>query len=196
MKRTVLLAVCFLAFATPADAQQHAPAGGTYVNGKFYAGGQFLPHSAGGFGMGGGGGGGGVNFYLGPMPAARPYRPKTTARRLARVKARTSARTTASLGRTSTAIVAPSVPSDASRPLADYAGGPSEADEAEPAAAEATESQSDAVKLAQNRIQTAKNLITIGKNAQAKEWLDLVVKMNASRETVKEAKGLLASVPK
>jgi FimV-like protein len=59
-----------------------------------------------------------------------------------------------------------------------------------------TAPEPDLVKIAEGRIILAKNLIAIDKKSQAKEWLDLVVKMNASPETVAEAKSLLSSIAK
>jgi hypothetical protein len=50
----------------------------------------------------------------------------------------------------------------------------------------------DPERLARARLKLARNLIAMGKAADAKVWLDKVIDMNASEATVKEAKGLLA----
>jgi FimV-like protein len=46
------------------------------------------------------------------------------------------------------------------------------------------------------KLQTARNLIRLGKIKEARGWLQEVVEMNASPETVAEAKSLLSSIAK
>lgn len=88
------LAVILLLPAIGHGRQAHAPKGGTYVNGKFYKGGQFLPEGASGDFVG-------MSHQADPPPnPLLEYAVRKEARRRARVAARTSAR----------GMVLPSVP--------------------------------------------------------------------------------------
>jgi hypothetical protein len=87
--RCLLMLALVLMLACSANAQQRAPAGGAYYNGHFYKGGQFMPNGAfGGFPDPG------MQFGIGGFPQlpANLQTPKTSYRRAARTKARTSAR--------------------------------------------------------------------------------------------------------
>jgi FimV-like protein len=151
------LACLFMSLAPPgALAQARAPKGGTYVNGRFYKGGQFIP--------------GGGGSYSAPVadagPAPEAPRPRGYVHPDVRRKARLAARTSARSGYRSSAKSEPSPESTADDPE----------------------------QLARARLKLARNLIAMGKAADARAWLDKVVNMNASRATVEEAKDLLAGL--
>ena len=151
----IALSLVFLILAVaPATAQQaRAPAGGMYVNGRFYKGGQFIPNGAGG-GIGLFDGGGIGDSTYAPDPPA----PRRKARLKARTAAKTEYRTTA---------------------RASGDGGTSETDRDGPA---------------RSRLQMAKNLIKMGKDREAREWLEKAVEQKASSTTIQEARRLLAEI--
>jgi hypothetical protein len=150
------LALLVLAAAPAAAQQARAPAGGMYVNGRFYKGGQFIPSGAGG-GIGMFDGGGAVDPIYAPDLAASRRKARTKARTAARTEARTTARASE--------------------------GG---------VAAAGTRADQDGV--ARSRLQTAKNLIKMGKDGEAREWLERIGELEASLATAAEAQRLRAEI--
>jgi hypothetical protein len=159
--------------------QMHAPAGGTYVNGKFYKGGQFLPNSAGyGGGYGGGYSGGfrggladAINApqYQATGHDATGYIPPSPRIGGRSKKKRVRPSTKASLG----SIAVAGEPSSAGK------GG----------------SQSpDSVAKANSDLAIAKTLIRQGKREAAVDWLMDVREMGADGPSVDEATKLLVSL--
>ncbi|WZO96261.1 hypothetical protein EP7_003250 [Isosphaeraceae bacterium EP7] len=159
--------------------QRHAPAGGITVNGKFYAGGQFLPNSAGYDGSYGGGVGMGFGGGLAEAINAQPYRATGhDATGYIPPSPRIGGRSKKKRARTT------SKPTSASVAVADSQNSTGKGGSQAPGSV--TKANSD--------LAIAKSLIRQGKREAAVDWLLAVRKMEADITTVNEATNLLVGL--